>query len=200
MRRANGRRVGVHALILSYAKRPPGRIGRRFWLRGGLGTATAPQTKRKFNVVSLMLRLMAPEPPQDAGGMLQALARIGDPSCHSSRFRNHFNSWRHSATLKGRPVPSWRVAVESISATLAHGPGACPHGPRVGVYRRREADRVSKACWGRPSSWRSSRPRGLMQGPRLSAGRRLQTCRGPSDDLTAENKQRRERLLTAQQT
>jgi hypothetical protein len=77
-------------------------------------------------------------------------------------------------------VPSWRVAVESISATPARGPGACPHGPRVGVYRRREADRVSKACWGRPSSWRASRPRGSMQGPRLSAGRRLQTCRRPS--------------------
>src|SRR6202011_3767806 len=114
-----------------------------------------------------------------------------DPSCHSSRFRNHFNSWRHSATLKGRHLPSWRVAVESISATPACGPGACPHGPRVGVYRRREADRVSKACWGRPSSWQASRPRGSMQGPQLSAGRRLQTCRRPSEDLTAENTQHR---------
>jgi hypothetical protein len=36
-------------------KRPPGRIGGRFWLRGGLEAATALQTERKFNVVSLML-------------------------------------------------------------------------------------------------------------------------------------------------
>jgi hypothetical protein len=42
----------------------------------------------------------------------------------------------------------------------------------VGIYRRREADMVSKACWGRPSSWQASRPRGLMQGPRLGAGQR----------------------------
>ena len=92
---------------------------------------------------------------------------------------------------KGRNLPSWRVAVVSVSATLARGAGACPRGPRAGVYRRREADRVSKACWGRPSSWRASRPCGLMQGPRLGAGRWLQTRRRPSNDLTAKNKQSR---------
>ena len=90
-----------------------------------------------------------------------------------------------------RPTLGGGLAVESVSAMLARGPGACPQGPRAGVYRRRGADRVSTACWGRPSSWRASRPCGLMQGPRLGAGRWRQTCHRPSDDLTAKNKQSR---------
>jgi hypothetical protein len=54
-----------------------------------------------------------------------------------------------------------------------------------------QADRVSKGVLGRPSSWRASRSRGLMQGPRLGDGPGFQTCRRPCDDLTAKNNQRR---------
>jgi hypothetical protein len=47
-------RCAAHIAAVAERKRPSGRIGGRFWLR--LETGTAPQTKRKFNVVSLMLR------------------------------------------------------------------------------------------------------------------------------------------------
>jgi hypothetical protein len=58
----------------------------------------------------------------------------------------------------------------------------------IGAARRTGS---AKARWGRPSSWRASQSRGLMQGLRLGDGPGFQTCRRPCHDLTAENNQRR---------